>query len=140
MERQTQQQDRSSSGRQQGNNNNNNNNNNGGRRRRDRFEGPKRDAILKLENYLNTDIIVTLSGGREVVGKLTGYDQLMNIVLEDTVERLRDVKDRTRLTDNRRNLGRVIIRGPLLLTISPKDGFEVISNPFTTEESEETAI
>ncbi|QPG73390.1 hypothetical protein FOA43_000700 [Brettanomyces nanus] len=127
---------RPDSGRQQGLKGNTN----GGHRKKDKFEGPKREAILKLENYINTEIIVTLSGGREVVGKLTGYDQLMNLVLENTVERLRDVNDRSKLSENTRNLGRVIIRGPLLLTISPREGFDMIANPFIDEVSDQTVI
>lgn len=124
---------RSSYGRQQ-------NNRNGGHRRHERFEGPKREAILKLQNYLNQEIIVNLSGGREVEGKLTGFDQLMNLVLEDTVEKLRDVNDRTKFTGSTRKLGKIIIRGPLLLAISPKDGFETISNPFVSDSSQEKVL
>lgn len=125
--------DRSSYGRQQ-------NNRNGGHRRHERFEGPKREAILKLQTYLNKEIVVNLSGGREVEGKLTGFDQLMNLVLEDTVEKLRDVNDRTKFNGTSRKLGMVIIRGPLLLAISPKDGFEVISNPFVSELNQEEVL
>lgn len=122
-----------SRGRNDGNDNNN-------RRRRGRFDGPKKEAILKLENYVDKEIIVTLSGGREVTGKLAGYDQLMNLVLDDTVETLRDVDDRSRLSDSTRTLGRVVIRGPLLLTVSPKDGFEVISNPFVPPPEQQAVI
>ena len=35
-------------------------------------------------------VIVKLMGGREVHGVLKGYDQLLNLVLDDTVEYLRD--------------------------------------------------
>ena len=83
---------------------------------------------------------MNLSGGREVEGKLTGFDQLMNLVLEDTVEKLRDVNDRTKFNGTSRKLGMVIIRGPLLLAISPKDGFEVISNPFVSESNQEEVL
>lgn len=136
MQSQRQEQRRPYSGRQQDSREGRNNN----RRRRDKYDGPKKEAILKLQDYLNTVIIVTLSGGRTVEGKLTGFDQLMNLVLEDTVEKLRDTQDRTRLSGKTRTLGRVIIRSPLLMTISPKEGFEVISNPFKPEDAQEEVL
>lgn len=70
------------------------------------------------------------NGGREVVGILKGYDQLMNLVLEDCEETLRDPEDENVLLDKTRKLGTVVARGPLLQSIAPKDGNEVIANPF----------
>lgn len=93
-------------------------------------EGPRREAILDLAKYKDQRIRVKFTGGRQVVGTLTGYDQIMNLVLSDTEETLRDDDDPNVLTQQTRKLGQVIVRGPLLLTISPVDGSEVISNPF----------
>lgn len=78
--------------------------------------------------------MVKFIGGRQVVGTLKGYDQLMNLVLEQVVELLRDPEDESILTENTRELGTVIVRGPQLLTISPLDGTEAISNPFAVEQ------
>ena len=58
----------------------------------------------------------------------------MNLVLDNVEETLRDPEDDTVLTENKRKLeGLVVVRSPLLLTVSPVDGSEVIENPFLTE-------
>lgn len=36
--------------------------------------------------YLNKEIAVKFNGGREVTGQLKGFDQLMNLVLDDVKE------------------------------------------------------
>lgn len=75
-----------------------------------------------------------------MVGTLKGYDQLMNLVLDEVTETLRDPEDETVLLKEKvRQLGLVVVRGPLLLTISPVDGSEEIDNPFL-EQEEEVAI
>ena len=55
-----------------------------------------------LEASLNEEVTVTLKGGEEFEGTLTGYDQHMNLVLEDV-----DGQDTT------------IIRGDNLVSINP---------------------
>ncbi|OWB85069.1 hypothetical protein B5S33_g3726 [[Candida] boidinii] len=110
-------------------------------------------------------------GSNSINGILKGFDQLMNLVLDEVKETLRgkfklficyyfvnfncsckiltpyfflqfcklytDPEDDSVLTKETRNLGLVVVRGPLLLTISPADGAEVIENPFV-QESDET--
>ncbi|GME84172.1 unnamed protein product [Ambrosiozyma monospora] len=109
---------------------NNNNNSNGPR---------KRKAILDLTKYTNQKMAISLIGGREITGILKGFDTLLNLVLDETVEVIRDsdgklppVKEGSDDTTsgNQRKLGLVVVRGPLLLTISPCEGFEIIENPF----------
>jgi U6 snRNA-associated Sm-like protein LSm7 len=82
------------------------------------------------------------------VGTLKGYDQLMNLVLDNVEEHLRgnfsalavvrrltiDPEDGT-LLDKTRNLGLVVCRGPTIVLISPTDGVEEIENPFAVQES-----
>ncbi|CUS22338.1 LAQU0S05e03136g1_1 [Lachancea quebecensis] len=100
-----------------------------------KFEGPKREAIVNLSKYADSKIRVKLAGGRLVVGILKGYDQLMNLVLDETVEHLRDPEDDTVILEGKtRQLGLVVIRGTMLLTLSPMDGSEIISNPLGPEE------
>lgn len=41
------------------------------------------------------------------------------------------------LTDETRELGLVVVRGTLLLTIAPVDGSEEIENPFIQQEQEQ---
>jgi small nuclear ribonucleoprotein (snRNP)-like protein len=69
-----------------------------------------------------------------VTGVLKGYDQLMNLVLDEVKETLRDPEDENVLLDQTRDLGMVVVRGPLLLSLSPVAGNEVISNPFVQPE------
>ncbi|ODV62766.1 Sm-like protein LSM7, partial [Ascoidea rubescens DSM 1968] len=97
-------------------------------------DGPKRDAILDLSKFKNEKLRVKFIGGREIIGVLKGYDQLMNLVLDNVEESLRDPDDDTVLTEKKRQLnGLVVVRSPLLLTVSPVEGSEVIENPFTKE-------
>ena len=45
-----------------------------------KVEGPD------LERYMDKHVLLKLNANRRVSGLLRGYDQFMNIVLEDTVE------------------------------------------------------
>lgn len=69
---------------------------------------------------------------------LKGYDQLMNLVLDEVKEKLRD--ETGELTEQTRDLGLVILRGPILLCIQPVDGSEVIENPFASLEPQALEI
>ncbi|CCG21938.1 Lsm7 protein [Candida orthopsilosis Co 90-125] len=100
---------------------------------RPRTEGPKREAILDLNKYKDEEIRVRFVGGRKVTGILKGYDQLMNLVLEDVQEQLRDPVIEGRYLDKTRELGLVVVRCTSLLTISPVKGSEIIDNPFVAE-------
>lgn len=63
------------------------------------------------------------------MGLLKGYDQLMNLVLDDVKEHLRDADGM--ILDETRQLGLVVVRGPRLVMISPVEGAEELSvNPF----------
>ncbi len=63
-----------------------------------------------LDKNLNKNICLHLKDGRTLKGKLSGFDDYMNLVLEDTTETLEDVE---------RKLGTVILRGNNLVSISP---------------------
>ncbi|KAK4222606.1 hypothetical protein QBC38DRAFT_512846 [Podospora fimiseda] len=89
-------------------------------------ERPKKENILDLKKYMDKRISVKFNGGREVTGLLKGYDALMNLVLDEVEEALRDDNG----NESTRSLGLVVIRGTLLVVISPVDGSEVIENPF----------
>jgi U6 snRNA-associated Sm-like protein LSm7 len=89
---------------------------------------------------------------------LKGYDALMNLVLDEVEELLRGtlpyipiarlaaLRSPSRLTfvistddegnEMTRPLGLVVVRGTLLVVISPVDGSEVIANPFLQAEEE----
>ncbi|KAF7297106.1 Sm domain-containing protein [Mycena indigotica] len=92
------------------------------------MEKPKREAILDLSKYVNERIRVKFTGGREVNGVLKGYDQLLNLVLDDVVEQMQEPDLHTR------QLGLVVLRGPTITLVSPVDGSEEIANPFLAPE------
>ncbi|KAH8878886.1 LSM-domain-containing protein [Thozetella sp. PMI_491] len=93
-------------------------------------ERPKKENILDLAKYMDKRITVKFNGGREVTGTLKGYDALMNLVLDEVQETLRDEDG----NESTRSLGLAVARGTLLVVISPVDGSEQISNPFLQQE------
>ncbi|KXL44746.1 hypothetical protein M433DRAFT_269884 [Acidomyces richmondensis BFW] len=93
----------------------------------------KKENILDLTKYMDKEITVKFSGGREVMGTLKGYDQLMNLVLDNVKEITRDEEGNS----STRSLGLLVARGTLLVLISPVDGSEEISNPFVQADDDE---
>jgi len=63
-----------------------------------------------LEKSLNKKMALQLKDGRTLEGKLVGYDQYMNLVLEETEERTDAAS---------RRLGTVVLRGNNVVTIAP---------------------
>ncbi|KAF9813283.1 hypothetical protein IEO21_05667 [Rhodonia placenta] len=93
------------------------------------MDKPKREAILDLSKYVNERIRVKFTGGREVTGILKGYDQLLNLVLDEVQEQLQ-----TETESHIRSLGLAVLRGPTITLLSPVDGSEEIANPFLAQE------
>jgi small nuclear ribonucleoprotein len=62
-----------------------------------------------LEKSLNQKLSLLLKDGRVVEGKLTGYDEYMNMVLTEVEETLEE---------NKRRLGTIILRGNNVVSIS----------------------
>ncbi len=67
--------------------------------------------VKVLENALNREILLVLKDSRVLEGKLVGFDEYMNLVLEDTEE----TKE-----EQVRRIGTVVLRGNNVVTISPK--------------------
>jgi small nuclear ribonucleoprotein len=63
-----------------------------------------------LEKSLDKRVSLLLKDGRVLEGKLTGYDEFMNMVIDDTVESFQE-------TEGRR-LGVVVLRGNNVVSIS----------------------
>ena len=63
-----------------------------------------------LEKSINRKISLLLKDGRLLEGKLVGYDEFMNLVLEETEETV---------NDNKRRLNSVILRGNNVVSITP---------------------
>ncbi|EOR00257.1 hypothetical protein E3P92_02944 [Wallemia ichthyophaga] len=81
----------------------------------------KKESILDLSKHVDTSLSLQFQGGRQATGILKGYDQLMNLVMDDVVEVL---------PDSKRRLGLVVFRGPSITVLNPTQGHEQISNPF----------
>lgn len=64
------------------------------------------------------------------IGVLKGYDQLMNLVLDDVEEILHD-PETGNTTDEKRSLGLAVLRGPTITLVSPADGMEMIAKYVT---------
>jgi small nuclear ribonucleoprotein len=62
-----------------------------------------------LEKSVNQKLILLLKDGRLIDGKLIGYDEYMNLVLDDVEETKEETKKR---------LGRIILRGNNVVSIS----------------------
>uniref|UniRef100_A0A673TT20 LSM7 homolog, U6 small nuclear RNA and mRNA degradation associated n=1 Tax=Suricata suricatta TaxID=37032 RepID=A0A673TT20_SURSU len=52
-------------------------------------EKKKKESILDLSKYIDKTIRVKFQGGREASGILKGFDPLLNLVLDGTVEYMR---------------------------------------------------
>lgn len=48
-----------------------------------------------------------------------------------------DPEDMQKVTEKKRRLGLVVIRGTQVSLVSPEEGMEEIANPFATQEEEE---
>ena len=62
-----------------------------------------------LEKSVNQKLALLLKDGRLLEGKLTGYDEYMNMVLNDVEETIED---------NKKRLGTIILRGNNVVSIS----------------------
>ncbi|CAD0049601.1 unnamed protein product, partial [Aureobasidium pullulans] len=147
-----------------GGNNNQHQNNRNNNQNDSETPRPKKENILDLNKYMDKEIQVKFSGGREVTGTLKGYDQLMNLVLDDVKEITRGMTihhpnhpslphdsilspsppyafqlPKRRRQHLLKTLGLLVARGTLLVLISPLDGSEEIANPFVQTEEENAA-
>ncbi|KAJ6815813.1 sm-like protein LSM7 isoform X2 [Iris pallida] len=90
----------------------------------------RKETVLDLAKFVDKGVQVKLTGGRQVTGTLKGYDQLLNLVLDESVEFLRDSDDPLKTTDQTRRLGLIVCRGTAVMLVSPTDGTDEIANPF----------
>ncbi|MCW4026090.1 MAG: LSm family protein [Candidatus Bathyarchaeota archaeon] len=68
-------------------------------------------AVQILEDSLGKTVLIRLRGGKSIRGKLRGFDQHLNLVLE----KAEDVTD----MENIAELGLIIVRGDNVVMISP---------------------
>ena len=70
------------------------------------------DTAMKiLEESVGKAVLVRLKGGRSLRGKLQGFDQHMNLILEDAD----DISD----ANTPQQLGTIIVRGDNVVILSP---------------------
>jgi len=62
-----------------------------------------------LEKAMNQKLFLLLKDGRNIEGKLLGFDEYMNLVI-DEVEEIKG--------DSKRRLGKIILRGSNVVSIS----------------------
>ncbi|CAB9511508.1 Sm-like protein LSM7 [Seminavis robusta] len=115
----------------------NNNNAKSGNAKGGGPQAPRKESILELAKMMDSSVRIKCLGGRELTGILRGYDDLVNLVLDECEEFLRDPEDPQRITDKTRKLGLVVVRGTQVSLVSPQDGVEEIANPFATGEEED---
>ncbi len=68
-------------------------------------------AVQILEDSLGKTVLIRLRGGKSIRGKLRGFDQHLNLVLE----KAEDVTDMEKIEE----LGLIIVRGDNVVMISP---------------------
>lgn len=68
-----------------------------------------------------------------LTGTLKGYDQLLNLVLDEAVENEREQDDPLKLSGKTRQLGLIVCRGTSVMLVSPTDGTDEIANPFLAD-------
>uniref|UniRef100_A0A0N5AKX3 U6 snRNA-associated Sm-like protein LSm7 n=1 Tax=Syphacia muris TaxID=451379 RepID=A0A0N5AKX3_9BILA len=90
----------------------------------------KKESIVDLSRFIEKKIRVKFQGGREASGILKGYDALINLVLDNAVEYIRDSDDPQKITEETRPLGLIVARGTAITVVAPNDGIEQIPNPF----------
>ncbi len=64
-----------------------------------------------LNEILNENIELLLKDGRNLAGTLIGFDDHMNLVLENTTEETED---------RRRRLGTIVLRGNNVVSLNPE--------------------
>ncbi len=68
------------------------------------------DTFKMLSEYLDSNVLVKLKGGKLIKGTLKSYDQHLNLILADAEEL--DEKEP-------RSLGTILVRGDNVVLISP---------------------
>uniref|UniRef100_A0A6M2DU58 Small nuclear ribonucleoprotein G n=1 Tax=Xenopsylla cheopis TaxID=163159 RepID=A0A6M2DU58_XENCH len=67
----------------------------------------------ELKKFMDKRLALKLNGGRSVTGVLRGFDPFMNLVVDDSVEILKD--------GGRNQIGMVVIRGNSIVMVEALD-------------------
>lgn len=97
----------------------------------------KADIVTNYEHLKGKEVVVKMNSGREIQGLLKGYDQVGNIVLDDVEELIylennenTNNENKSNVVINKRFLGVVIVRGPHVCLLFPKNTLIETDNPF----------
>ncbi|KAL1783301.1 U6 snRNA-associated Sm LSm7, partial [Sigmodon hispidus] len=84
--------------------------------------------------YIDKTIRVKFQGGQKTSRILKGFDPLFNLVLDGTIEYMRDRDDQYKLTKDTRQLGLLVCPSTSVVLICPQDSIETIPNPFLQQQ------
>ena len=95
----------------------------------------KKDTVMDgISSLFNSKVVVKFTGGREVIGTLKGFDQLVNLVLDDCIEQvyMRDAQTGAipSKATGMRPIGLVVCRGTCVTSVAPYSDYQDIPNPF----------
>ena len=68
-------------------------------------------AVKVLDESINKNVLIKLKGGKTITGTLQGFDQHMNLLLEQSEE--------TASEGESHSLGSIVVRGDNVIMISP---------------------
>ena len=72
-------------------------------------------ASPDLKRYMDKKLQIALNGNRNITGTLRGFDQFMNLVLDDVKQLENHDDEQTATTDN--NMGMVVVRGNSVVSV-----------------------
>ncbi|MCD7447681.1 Sm-like protein lsm7 [Datura stramonium] len=90
----------------------------------------QKESVSDLAKFVNNSVQANVTGGRQVISTLKGYDQLLNLVLDEAIEHLTDSDDPLKTSGQTRSLGLIVCKGGAVMLVAPEDGSDEISNPF----------
>ena len=61
------------------------------------FTAPRKESSLELQKMMDSIVLVKCIGGREFKGILRGFDDLVNLVLDDSWEYIRGTYSQSRM-------------------------------------------
>ena len=71
-------------------------------------------AVKVLDESINKIVLIKLKGNKTIRGKLMGFDQHMNLILDSSEEFGEE--------SNTKTLGTIVVRGDNVIMISPPPG------------------
>ena len=69
-------------------------------------------AVKVLDESINKNVLIKLKGGKTITGLLQGFDQHMNLLLDQSEEIPSE-------GDESKSLGSIVVRGDNVVMISP---------------------